>query len=366
MNVKEAHIHVERGLQRYNANVYDYFTPEDIDLVLTKSQNRFIDSKFRRDDTGEGFQYDQGDLDDVEALVISNYVTKSEQDFNLNIGKTYLPYNYRYLIDAIGQGYRTCKYPNETGYDRESILDTNEYVTTYDLTPDNFTSSSTGRVYKGLKLYFNNTKFYDIEDSTSLKEGLVSDEELFIFISEFLGKFYDNLPEGVKGIYWEKYKGRVTKNSIIVVSDSPSVLNTVEFTGDDNLPSSADATEEINVIKTSSLDFNYEAKLRITNNDRKSSLLYDNAYSKTISRSPITTISQEYLIVNYDKRFIVISTKIDYIRIPKYVSLSLGIGFELREHTHERICDLAIEYIKNIIEQPSYDSILKDNMLRNE
>jgi len=370
MNVKEAHIHVERGVQRYNANVYDYFLPQEIDLILTKMQNRFIDSKFRRDEKDLGFQYDQGDLDDIESLIVSGVEVPVFQDFSINKGRALFPYNYRHLIDIEGVGYRTCTEPTSSLYTRETTTNAIQYITKYNINPSTTPVSSIGTHYKDFKLSYNGEIIFDGNDYEELSDGLRSKEEFFLLQNLLLGKFYENLPSEIKGIYWERYDNISELYTLIVVADfqpSGSTSYSVE-TVIGNVPGTT--TFQGNTIGRDRFyttnDSNYNCKLRIVNNDRKSTILRDNAFSKTISRSPVTTISETGVIINYDKRFIVNFINIDYIRIPSYINLSLGRGFALREHTHERICDLAIEYIKNIIEQPSYQTTLNDNMLRNE
>lgn len=367
MNITEAHIHVERGVQRYNANVYDYFLPEDIDLILTKMQNRFIDSKFRRDKNDLGFQYDQGDLDDLESLIVSNFEIDSDQDFEREKAKIQLPYNYRYLIDAEGQGVKTCYSPSDPKYSLNSSENVTEYLYTLSFS-DASLPQLENEAFKNLKMVFDSTTLFDINNFPSIAGGLPSTEDKYLVINLILGELRNSLLNiNLKGVYWERYKDLYRPDSFILVSTSSSASDVTLSSGDTQNPSIVFALLSTNTLKVStSTESLYKCKLRITNNDRKGQVLFDNAFSKSIPRSPVTTLAGKSLIVNVDKRFTVKRIYIDYIRIPQNISLSLGRGFELREQTHERICDLAIEYIKNIIEQPSYKETLSDNMLRSE
>jgi hypothetical protein len=75
MTVQEMHNAFNQGLQRVDANAYDYFTNEEIDLWLNRAQERFI--KDRAFITGDlkriGFEGNQKRLDDIRTLVVQDY-----------------------------------------------------------------------------------------------------------------------------------------------------------------------------------------------------------------------------------------------------------------------------------------------------
>lgn len=364
MNVKESHIHVERGLQRYNANVYDYFQPDDLDLILTKMQNRFIDLKFRQDREGEGFSYDQGDLDDIEALIVEGYEIPVFQDVTRFKGKAVFPSNYRYLLDSESLVYKTCLEPNSINYDLLDTEESIEYLYSYSFSSTTLADSELSNPYDNLRITFNGSVIFDIANYPKFDSFIYSEDDLFMILNFLLGELNRDLPVGIKGIYWERYRDVSVPNSLIVVSDLDVLPQLSIISNGNDIQLQAGITPIVNNVSTNT--GNTKVSNRLVRGDKRSKNLYNNAFTKTIARNPLCTESETSLTVNYNKRFIITQVSIDYIRIPRYISLSLDRGFETREHTHERICDLAIEYIKNIIEQPSYQTILKDNLLRNE
>ena len=72
--------------------------------------------------------------------------------------------------------------------------------------------------------------------------------------------------------------------------------------------------------------------------------------------SPLTTIRGEYIDIYTSDIFIIDKVKITYIRKPKNISLSLGIGCELPDHTHQEIVDMTVSSILEGITDPRYKS----------
>ena len=57
---------------------------------------------------------------------------------------------------------------------------------------------------------------------------------------------------------------------------------------------------------------------------------------------------------------------IDYVRKPRQISLALNQGCELAGTAPRLIVDATIEYLKLVIENPSYQAVLQDNQIRNQ
>lgn len=101
MTVQEMHTSFLQGLQRVNANAYDYLTADEIDYWINRAQERFI--KDRAFITGDvkriGFEGNQKRLDDIRTIVVQNY-----QDlWPMNGGAAWfqadLPEDYLYLVN---------------------------------------------------------------------------------------------------------------------------------------------------------------------------------------------------------------------------------------------------------------------------
>jgi hypothetical protein len=357
MTPKEMHIAVEQGLQRVASYVFDDFLPEEIDLVLNKMQLRFIDDKFRKDRQSEGYEIQQGDLDDIQRLIEKDVELPAFLNLPSNNSYSILPANYLYLINDRTKIIRDC----DTNNLRATEEYTEEHRTVF-LFPDSANASSP--YYEEFNIVFNGTTIFDI-NSYSLNTGLSSNEEKFVIKNLVLdeGKRGRIAEENIIGVYWERYRGRYFRNSFIIIS-------TVEATQDTSITVDSNTTEvtstPIENLEVSSLTPTKEVYNRLTKSEKLHEVLRDNVFHRTIPRSPISNLSEDRLTIYYNERFIATSIIIDYIRIPQLISLPLDRSCELDENTHERIVDLAVEFIKNTIEQPSYDTKVRDNLLRSE
>jgi hypothetical protein len=56
------------------------------------------------------------------------------------------------------------------------------------------------------------------------------------------------------------------------------------------------------------------------------------------------------------KKFILKNIYIDYLRIPRQISLSLLSDCELAEHTHQEIVDITVRNMVEAIESPRYQT----------
>ena len=82
--------------------------------------------------------------------------------------------------------------------------------------------------------------------------------------------------------------------------------------------------------------------------------LLKDPFNTTKYTSPLTTMRGEYIDIYTSDIFIVDKVKITYIRKPKNISLPLGIGCELPEHTHQEIVDMTVSSILEGISDPRY------------
>ena len=82
--------------------------------------------------------------------------------------------------------------------------------------------------------------------------------------------------------------------------------------------------------------------------------LLEDPFNTTKHTAPLTTIRGEYIDIYTSDIFIIDKVKITYIRKPKQISLTLGIGCELPEHTHQEIVDMTVSSILEGISDPRY------------
>jgi len=355
MNAKEFHIGIEQGLQKHNSFVFDDYFPEEIDFVLDKVTKRFIDDKFRKDKGSEGHEIQQGDYDDVQFMIEKDIELPAFLDTINNAVYTILPSNYLNLISDRARINDNCKIINFTASESYE----KEYTTILELADS---AKGSAPFYDVVTITLNGNEIFTIENFT-ISSGLPSVNHKFLIKNIILDELRQNLPGNITGVYWENYRGKYTPDSFIFVSD-------IDFTGTNAIDIDGTivnaTTEQVTGLTVSVLDPTKQVPNRLNKSGSLHKVLNNNVYFKTHVRSPVSDLAKDKLFVYYNKRFIPTSIIIDYIRIPRKISLALNRTCELSESTHERIVDLAVEYIKNTIEQRSYESKLKDNLLRSE
>jgi len=95
------HTALLQGLQRVNANAYDFFTTEERDHWLNRAQERFI--KDRAFITGDvkriGFEGNQKRLDDIRTIVVQNYTDTFDMTTVAEWRQVDLPADYLHLVN---------------------------------------------------------------------------------------------------------------------------------------------------------------------------------------------------------------------------------------------------------------------------
>ena len=358
MTPQEMHIQIDQALQRVGSYVYDNFEPVELDLILSKMQMRYIDDKFRKDTTSEGFQVEQGDLDDIQFLIERDKILPAFMDTTNKKTHGVLPSDYLYLINDRTRLNEDCTVANleaSTPYTDE-VLFTAEFPNQL-INPPYY--ADVDLVVGALTLY----------DSTyGGFPGVPDAIEKYIIKDYILDTIRQNIREnklsGVTGIYWEHYKDTYAEESFILVTDSTRVGETfsVRVEGTTN----SDVGVATSGLTVSSLTHSKEVDNRLTKSQFLHSTLNNNVYHKTHRRNPVSNLTKDRLYVYYDEKYIPTHIIIDYIRKPREISLSLNQSCELSNSTHPKIIDLSVEYLKNTIEQQSYNTKVQDNRLRSE
>lgn len=342
----EIHIEINQGLQRIASNVYDQFLPEEIDWIFNKIQNRFIESNVRPDKEGNGrFEINEVALDDIQPIVILNkeIITFREKE---NVCYAILPPEYQYLLNDRSGVLSNCS--DSFTFDTTDKL---EYIGQLTFTNSTKVSSN---YYSTFNIFINGETIFNIQDY-DISVGLSTVNQKFVIINLVL----EVLTFTGYNIYWERYRDIYKKDTFIFVSDST-------MTGSITIDSVTNSlTISDNTYKIFNNTMEMESPNRLTKTNILPDVLYNNVYTKTIPRSPVSSMATDKLYVNYtEKRFIVNRVFIDYVRKPTNLSLILNKSCELPESAVRKICDLVVEYMKNLIESPGYQMKLQDNMVR--
>ena len=96
--------------------------------------------------------------------------------------------------------------------------------------------------------------------------------------------------------------------------------------------------------------------VRVVEQDKVYSM-QQNPFAKTKPDYPMAIIFDDEVRVYQDnKKFILETLYLDYLRQPVKINLSSSIDCELAEHTHHEIIDLAVKSIIEAIESPRYQT----------
>jgi len=375
MNVEQMHIAIQQGVDKINSLQADMLLPEEIDIELNKSMSRFINTKYGKNNKyREGFEESQKRIDDLRSLV-NEYETpvifKEQYDNNFWIDQFKLPSDYLYLVNQ-----------------RSELFINNCNPITYSLdtsSPSNYFVLPFSNLHNGTDMTELIAMFADPADVTlglALAAVFQSNYTYPADIQQLKDHLLDpaNWGTGFE-LHWEMYGQLHHPNSFIVIVDTnihswfnwdasaqapnaTSPLPTVLLAG---YPGSTGPTDPSNTSVFAQHTENTLGAKRLPTEhftrefafnkfiqqDDIFKLLSD-PFNTTKHTSPLTTIRGEYIDIYTSAIFIIDKVKITYIRKPKQISLSLGIGCDLPEHTHQEIVDMTAGSILEGISDPRY------------
>ena len=341
MNIQEMHIEIRQGTQNIAANTRRKLQDEEIDWLLNKIEQRFIQSKIKpKKDGSGGFEIDQLDTDAIRPLLATKEILATVDNGDY---KAHLPGNYSYLISDDSYVNKLCGTTVQASISVENIL----------ILPFPYSSRTTPKYYSTIAMLVGNV---DINlTALCLEQGITytgfnSKEEKYVLISYIQWR----LSQMGVDAYWEFYKGYYKPNSFLfpnytegsLVVDSTTVTGTMITIN--NISKLADGRWRAN---------------RLTPGNKISTMM-DTGFVTSGPESPISYLSGNYLTIKGNTSFTVSRVRIDYVRKSRRMCLSLGESCELPEEFHQSICDLVVEYYKAMVEDPAWEIKMKDNMLR--
>lgn len=363
------HLAIQQGVDKINSLQADMLLSEEIDIELNKSQSRFINTKYGKNNKYQkGFEESQKRIDDLRSLVreFSAPVTYKEQLSTRHWIDTFrLPSDYLYLVNQ---------------YSKLWIDDCNniDWNLVY---PD-----PTNYFTLGLSLFVcnNNTGFVDsIVMYESAADALAGNTTGTAILWNNPGTF--NYPADIQAVqahilanvgggftvYWEQFGDLFHPGEFIVVVDTAihtwynwdaSLGDVTTMVGLD--PTGVHETNAISMYTDTAFD---SRRVPQTSSDRLTVVnkfiqqddiftLLDDPFNTTKYTSPLTTIRGSFIDIYTSAIFIIDTIKITYIRKPQRISLSLGTGCELPDHTHQEIVDMTVSSILEGISDPRYKS----------
>jgi hypothetical protein len=346
MNIKEMHIEVSQSTQNIAANVRRKLQPEEIDWLLNKSQQRFIQGKVKpKEDGSGGFQVDQMDTDAIRTLMKTQVLPVH---YEAGQYSALLPADYSYLLSDESFITQQCTPTSLTA------ATVNEDVLQLVLST---TSKADPLYYASVALTVGAVTFSLQEVSDffgGTYTGVKSKAEVFLPVDALL--WYMRNVKNIN-VYWERYRGIFKPKTFLFPGVSTGQI-------------SVDGVVKVGGAVTSSYK-TFAGELpgvqwvpnRLMASSKLSTMKVTPFY-QTDYRSPLSEISDQYVVVYGDERFIVSKVRVDYIKKPRRMSLILGQDSELPEDFRQAICDLAVEYFKGMTADPNWEVKLRDNMLR--
>lgn len=347
MNIREMHVEVQQATQNLAAAVKRKLTPGELDWILNKAQERFIQSKVKpRKDGSGGYAVDQMDLDAIRPLVVSAELTAEISNNSKYI--CHLPGNYAYLLSDESRTINLCGSSSSGAIAvslnvlKLKLKKTDKSSSPYFAVVEMNLGSSTVNIVDEAEK--NETQYTGLPANGLMEVGFIRD---FLFW-HFGTKFGYN-------VYWERYRDMYEPNTFIVADENVGslTLDAEEIAGEA-------VTKEIQFYNRT--DGKYYPN-RLTPSTTLSTLLRT-AFWQPSYLGPLSELSGNKLIVYGDSSFIVSGVAITYVKKARRLSLITGEGSELAEEFHNSICDLAVEYFKNITADPNWQVKLQDNVAR--
>ena len=372
MTALEAHIQVLQGLQKVAGYQENMFKKEEIDLQLSRNQRRLLteilDKKF--DDV-------QSARDMLRPLYVKNYKlptyvpATTEQLYEDYAVYGVFPGNYQHLISSRSKVITST----DSRYcaDVTSLKTANFYQAATEKTGVVTVPATTG---SAAPYFYKATVTLTISGTPTVAlnvpEGLLinSPRSNFYLINYILEHFkYPDVQ-----VYFSTYRDQTAPGSLIFVTSNVNISAvTLSFLRHDSTP---DASVTVNLTSSTyrkyapvtTTNFPGFAVNYADNLDQEVDELYAqniNSFYKSKAINPKSVVTGDILVAYESKTFIISELVIDYVRIPKQVSINLSQGIELAGNGPQIVVDRTVEYLKMAIENPTYQATLNDNQIRN-
>ena len=347
MTVLEQHVEINQQLQLVAANRTRKLLTQEIDWILNKIQDRFIQQSVRPviiDGRKTGaYTVDQLKLDALRNIIISGKVLTAYKDLTAQPerSKAYLPADYMYLLSDSSTLINTCKVTATptAGNTTLSLLQLTQ------------SAAPSGPYYQSSTMVVNGTTLSIPSGLNQPNQyaGYASKDEVFALRDWYLTKLRQ---AGIE-VYWERYGDYYKQGYFIFVG----AISPLTLTHDGIAVTTISSTSFSRTSYTSTEVVSKDN--RLVDSSVVATLLNTPYYESSIE-SPISELSKHFLYTYYGTNMIVKGTTISYVRKPQPISLTLGLNCELAEEFHQTICDLAVEYIKGTLKDDGLQAKKQD------
>jgi len=364
MNVNEMHLAIQQGVDKINSLQADMLLPQEIDIELNKSQMRFINTKYGKNNKyRKGFEESQKRIDDLRSLVREyeapvNY--KEQLGNKFDIDTFTLPYDYLYLVSTLSRAHINANC-TPVAYDLEEAEPIQFFIVPF----STIVLNSNTAIAPSLVM---------LEDSSNLTLGqaiLWQNDNGYVYPQDTNAAREDIIQNPGIGfqVYWEQY-GDLNYPGNFIVVPNPDVHPWLNW---DLSVGAVTSLAHINsgvVQASANLQYSqafFGAKRTLEDPTEISSgstfiqhddifTLLTDPFNTTKYTDPLYTIRGNTMDFYTNGIFIIDAVKITYIRKPSQISLSLGISCELPEHCHQEIVDMTVSSILEGISDPRYQT----------
>tara|TARA_B110000211_G_scaffold209065_1_gene246158 strand:- start:1260 stop:2387 length:1128 start_codon:yes stop_codon:yes gene_type:complete len=366
MNVQEMHLAIQQGVDKINSLQADLLLSQEIDIEINKSQMRFINTKYGKNNKyRKGFEESQKRIDDLRSLVREHTGTttfKEQLGVKFSVDSFLLPPDYLYLVSTL-----TKSKINENCTPIDYSLSTPDPIIYFTVSLDSFICNNNSSIAHSIIMH------QDANNPTVAQALVWENTNNYQFpqdIHSVKGDIIANPGIGFE-VYWEQYADLNYAGQFIIIPN-PNTYSWVEWDASVGV-----VTTLVNVNSTGSTlqsqtplySLAASGARRETDPNAKDitsgatyiqhddifTLLAD-PFNTTKYSDPLYTVRGNVLDIYTNDIFIIDSVKITYIRKPSKISLSLGISCELPEHTHQEVVDMTVSSILEGISDPRYQS----------
>jgi len=387
MTVNEMHIAVNLGVQKIASFQADVLLPQEIDFELNIAMMRFIKQRYNPSSNrqGKGFEQSQKRIDDLRNLVVTTssstissggFLTDAlgtyiynTSNTNIYVERATLPLDYLFLVSVSAQVNYVCNGNIAYAVFQDKV---NYNWVKVDLTPP-------------VAGYFlTDIAYYDGSWWVSMMNTIFGEEisrDELIKTNNYLNDFFPSYNANVRETLNDTGAALdppVDSNHIYIgtINDmfsDPSTGGYIRTTWTQAVGSGVYAYKEEDNLKTFGVT---TRAVKNTATPRPLTRISQCWFAQsddipTIMKDPFNrtsfdyipySVKENFIDVYSDNTFIVPKVFIVYIRKPKAISITLGVGCELAEHTHQEIVEMTIKSILEGIESQRYNSQSMENL----
>ena len=374
MNVQEMHLAIQQGVDKINSLQADLLLSEEIDIELNKSQIRFINTKYGKNNKyREGFEQSQKRIDDIRTIVRefeAPATFKEQYSFDYWIETFRLPEDYMYLINQRSLVWSNNCQPMTWSIEYTEPID----YFTFDM--NTFVSNNNQGFLGAITL---------LENAAGTTSGQTFGVSIFALITGFsypadinaVKTYLLSQGNSIPGfeIYWEQHGPLNHPGQFILVIDS-AVHAWFNWDASLGVVSTLLGSDASGNLLSTVLPIHYEEDTnskRVATNavERQPAInrfsqqddifkLLEDPFNTTKHTSPLSTIRGNFIDVYASAIFIIDTVKITYVRNPTLISLSLGVSCELPDHSHQEIVDMTVSSILEGISDPRFATHQKE------